>query len=79
MMLAMRTTLDLPEDVHRVVVALARDRAQPMGVVVAELVREALGTSEELRVEVDDETGLPLVRIGRPVTAEDVRTLDDEG
>ena len=58
---------------------LARDRAQPMGVVVAELVREALGTSEELRVEVDDETGLPLVRIGRPVTAEDVRALDDEG
>jgi hypothetical protein len=74
-----RTTLDLPEDVHRAVVALARDRAQPMGVVVAELVREALGTSEELRVEVDDETGLPLVRIGRPVTAEDVRALDDEG
>ncbi len=78
-MAAMRTTLDLPEDVHRAVVALARDRAQPMGVVVAELVREALGTSEELRVEVDDETGLPLVRIGRPVTAEDVRALDDEG
>ena len=78
-MVAMRTTLDLPEDVHRAVVALARDRAQPMGVVVAELVREALGTSEELRVEVDDETGLPLVRIGRPVTAEDVRALDDEG
>ena len=50
-----------------------------MGVVVAELVREALGTSEELCVEVDDETDLPLVRIGRPVTAEDVRTLDDEG
>ena len=50
-----------------------------MGVVVAELVREALGTSEELRVEVDEETGLPLVRIGRPVTAEDVRALDDEG
>jgi hypothetical protein len=75
----MRTTLDLPEDVHRAIVALARDRAQPMGVVVAELVREALGTSEELRVEVDHETGLPLVRIGRPVTAEDVRTLDDDG
>ena len=78
-MAAMRTKLDLTEDVHRAVVALARDRAQPMGVVVAELVREALGTSEELRVEVDDETGLPLVRIGRPVTAEDVRALDDEG
>jgi hypothetical protein len=78
-MLPMRTTLDLPEDVHRAVVALARDRAQPMGVVVAELVREALGTSDERRVDVDLETGLPLVRVGRPVTAEDVRTLDDDG
>jgi len=74
----MRTTLDLPEDVHRAVPALARDRAQPMGQVVAELVRRALGTATDLRMETDEETGLPVMWLGRTITAEDVRTLDDE-
>jgi len=74
----MRTTLDLPEDVHRAVTALARDRAQPMGQVVAELVRRALGTATDLRMETDEETSLPVMWLGRTITAEDVRTLDDE-
>jgi hypothetical protein len=70
------TTIDLPEDAHRAVVALARDRSQSMGEVVAALVRQALGTGSAVAVRTDGATGLPVVSLGRPITAEDVRSLD---
>ncbi len=76
--MTVRTTLDIPDDVHRAITAIARDRSQSMGDVVAALVRQALGTGATVVVRTDDVTGLPVVRLGHPITAEDVRSLDDE-
>lgn len=78
----MRTTIDLPEDLHRIAVALARHNRRSLSDTVAELVRRGL----EPRVaeagppayRVDDETGLPVVRSKYPVTPDDIKALDDE-
>ncbi|SDX47536.1 hypothetical protein SAMN05661080_00060 [Modestobacter sp. DSM 44400] len=75
----MRTTIDLPADLHRAAAMLARDRGQTLSRTVADLLRAALaGGSRRAEVEFDDETGLPLVRLGRRITAEDVASAQDE-
>lgn len=38
---------------------------------MVELLRSALGQTGEVDVTIDDDTGLPIVRVGRPVTADD--------
>lgn len=76
----MRTTIDLPDDVHRAAVLIARDRHQTLSRTVSELLRVALaGVHRDESVDIDRETGLPLVRLGRRVTAEDVASAQDEG
>ncbi len=47
-----------------------------MGDVIAELIRRGIG--REAGEVVTGVRGLPVVRIGRAVTTEDVRSLDDE-
>lgn len=75
----MRTTIDLPEDLHRAARQIARDRHQSFSRTVSDLLRSALeGGHRRLAVEMDDETGLPLVRLGRRITAEDVASAQDE-
>lgn len=74
----MRTTIDLPEDIHELARRVARDRGVSLGEAIAALVRQNLGRTEGLRVGRSDRTGLPTVSVGRPVTSEDVRSLDDE-
>ena len=75
----MRTTVDLPDDIHRAALSLARDRGQTFSRTVADLLRAALhGTDDDGEVETDPLTGLPLVRLGRRVTPEDVAALQDE-
>jgi macrodomain Ter protein organizer (MatP/YcbG family) len=76
-MRAVRTTIDLPNDLHRVMAALARDRGQTLSQTVADLLELALGDSS-VDITVSEITGLPVVRLGRPVTSEDVRSLEDE-
>lgn len=73
----MRTTIDLPDDVHRVATAIARDRNESLSATVTELVRRGLDAPGSPVVE--RRGGFPIVRVGRPVTAEDVRALDDDG
>ena len=73
-----RTTIDLPEDLHRVASALARDRGQTLSQAVADLIQMALEPGGATEVLTDDRTGLPLVRVGRTLTTEDVRRIDDE-
>lgn len=81
----MRTTIDLPEDLHRIAVGLARHTGRSLGQTVAELMRRGLeapvaGRLGEARAAytLDSRTGLPTVRSRRPLTADDVRALDDE-
>ncbi len=73
----MRTTIDLPPDLHTLARQLAHEQNRSMSDVIAQLMRQGLRRVEpELTV---GDRGLPVVRVGRPITAEDVRSLDDEG
>ena len=74
----MRTTLDLPEDVHAVATAIARDAGTSLSDVVTRLLRAGLGTAGPVRVSVSPRTGLKVGVFGRVMTSEDVRSLDDD-
>ncbi len=74
----MRTTIDLPDDLHKQALAIARDKSRTLSETVADLMRRGLrqGSTEELsRSKV---TGLPVVHLGTVITTEDVRALDDD-
>jgi hypothetical protein len=74
-----RTTIDLPPDLHRVAVSLARDSGRSLSETVADLVRRGLGLAAAGEDFVSPVTGLPVVRLGHgPITTEDVRALEDE-
>lgn len=78
----MRTTIDLPEDLHRIASALARDTGRSLSQTVAELIRRGLssriGEGAPPPYTLDPRTGLPVVRSERTLTADDVKALDDE-
>ena len=78
MMHMMRTTVDLPADVHAVAKRVARDRGVTLSEAVADLIRRGIGQTGTVDAGVSPTTGLPVVRVGRRVTEEDVRSLDDE-
>lgn len=73
-----RTTVDLPDDVHRVALAIARDAGTSLSETVTQLLRAALGTAGTVQVSTSSRTGLRVVTTGRVATSEDVRQLDDE-
>ncbi|MGL4176270.1 MAG: hypothetical protein ACRCSN_09345 [Dermatophilaceae bacterium] len=77
----MRTTVDLPDDLHRAAVLIARDRRQSLSRTVSDLLRAALeGDRSRPRepIEIHPDTGFPLVRVGRRITEEDVARLEDD-
>lgn len=74
----MRTTVDLPDDVHRAAQMLARDRHQSLSRTVAELLRRALaGESAEGVLAVDPGSGLPVVHLQRRIDADDVAAAEE--
>jgi hypothetical protein len=74
----MRTTLDLPDDLHAQTVAIARDTHQTLSQTVAALIRRGLNSGSSGEVATSARTGLPVVRLGRTITSEDVRRLEDD-
>lgn len=75
----MRTTVDLPASVHRRAKELARERRQSLSAVVADLTMRGLASlGEPVRLETDDLSGLPVLSIGRPITADEVADLLDD-
>jgi len=80
----MRTTVDLPEDLHRIVVGVARDTGRSLSQTIVLLLRRGMMAGDQVAEPAapvyftDPATGLPLVRSPRPVTSEDVRSLEDE-
>jgi Arc/MetJ family transcription regulator len=74
----MRTTIDLPDDLHKQAVAIARDTSRTLSEIVALLMRRGLGQSRAVEVSQSARTGLPVLHLGTVITTEDVRTLDDE-
>lgn len=78
--LGMRTTVDLPDDLHRQAQAIARDTHRTLSETVADLMRRGLGVgaATTTAISTDPRTGLPIVSVGTVVTSDDVRSLEDE-
>jgi Arc/MetJ family transcription regulator len=74
----MRTTIDIPEDLHAQAVAIARDTHQTLSQAVAGLIRRGLGSGSTGDIGISARTGLPIARLGRTITSEDVRRLEDD-
>ena len=74
----MRTTVDLPEDLYATAVAISRDTHRTLSETVADLMRRGLGQGQDAEVTTSARTGLPVVHLGRTITTEDVRALEDD-
>ena len=76
----MRTTVDLPPAVYRRARALAESRHQSLSATVADLtVRGLAALGEPVELATDPVSGLPVISLGRPVTAAQVTAaLDDQ-
>ncbi len=73
----MRTTIDLPDDLHEVARQLAHDRRESMSKVVADLMRRGMSpTDQEPLFTI--RRGVPIISVGHTVTAEDVASLEDD-
>ena len=73
----MRTTVDLPDYLHRVATAIARDSGSSLSDTVTRLLRAALAAPGPVRVTTSTRTGLRVASMGSVVTSEDVRSLED--
>jgi hypothetical protein len=78
----MRTTVDLPEELHRIVSSLAVHTRRSLSQTAVELIRRGLEAPDAARgtaaVRISRVTGLPVVRSSRTITPEDVKALEDE-
>ena len=75
----MRTTIDLPPELHRQAKAIARDRSWTLSEAVAWLMRRGLGEgSPSPKLKRDELTGILTVDLGRVVTVEEVERFLDE-
>jgi len=79
----MRTTIDLPDDLHAVVGQLAHARRETISQVVAALMRRALnvdaGSQPAGKIVAHPITGFPTMRLGGgPITTDMVRQLQDD-
>lgn len=72
----MRTTVDLPDAVHRRAKELAEARGLSMSVVIADLTVRGLSQLDEpVSIQTDPVSGYPIVSIGRRVTDAEVSDL----
>lgn len=58
--------------------ALAKDRGSTLSETIAALLRQAMSGARSSSVRRDRRTGLGVVKLGHPVTVEEVRSVDDE-
>jgi len=73
----MRTTIELPTDLHERVRRIARDTSRTLSDTVVDLVRRGLAAPRATALTRSERTGLLVVSIGRTITSDDVRALDD--
>lgn len=78
----MRTTLDLPDDLHRIVLSLAAHTRSSLSHTAAQLMRRGLALPANegaaMGFSLHQVTGLPVLALPRPITPEDVKALDDD-
>jgi len=73
-----RTTVDLSDAMHIRVKEMAAERGVSMSDLLAELA--AIGLEQATPApEVDEETGLHLLRVGRPITTEEIASFLADG
>ena len=77
----MRTTVDIPDNLHRIAMGLARHTGRSLSQAVAELIQRGLDARpSEFNAEpisVHAVTGLPVARSKRPISADDVKANED--
>lgn len=73
----MRTTVNLPENLHRVASATAHDSGTALSETISRLLAGALEAPGPVRVSTSSVTGLRVATLGRPVTSDDLRSLGD--
>jgi hypothetical protein len=71
----MRTTIDLPDDLHRQAISIARDTSRSLSETVAALMRRGLSQGLKGEVARSPVTGLPTIHLGTTITTDDVRAL----
>ncbi|HVA25761.1 MAG TPA: antitoxin [Chloroflexota bacterium] len=74
----MRTTIDLPDSLHRQLLAIAHDTSRSFSQTVADLVGQSLESGAPVEITRSRRTGLPVLHLGHVITSEDVRSLEDE-
>lgn len=75
----MRTTLSLPDDLHAQLLSISRDRRETVSRTVADLLQRALAQDRPgYRMVRNPLTGFLGADLGRPITEDDVRALDDD-
>lgn len=81
----MRTTLELPDHLHRIATSLAHHTGRSLSQTVAELIERGLeqapagsAARRARSFERDAATGLPRVRATRRISADDIQALQDE-
>lgn len=74
-----RTTIDLPDVLHRLAKNIAHDLDCSLSEAVVWLMRRGAGDGRPAGiVGTDPLTGFPIVHLGRVVTSDDVKALEDE-
>ncbi|MDQ2876175.1 MAG: antitoxin [Actinomycetota bacterium] len=74
----MRTTLDIPDDLHAQALAIARDTHRSLSQTVTGLIRRGLSSGNPGEIARSARTGLPVAHLGRIISSEDVRRLEDD-
>ena len=74
----MRITIDLPDELHRQALSIARDTSRTLSETVADLMRRGLGEGKCSQTSQSPRTGLPVVTLGKATTTDDVRSLEDD-
>ena len=79
----MRTTIDLPADLHAIAGQLAHNQRVSMSQVVVDLMRRALNSPSQEhsagKIVYHPVTGFPTMRLGSgPITTEMVRQMQDD-
>ena len=78
----MRTTIDLPADLHQIVTSLAAHTRRSMSQTAVDLIRRGLAlpsrAADAPGFTTSAITGLPVLQSPRAITREDVKAVEDD-
>jgi hypothetical protein len=68
----------MPDDLYVQVVGIARDTSRTLGQTISDLIRRGLGQGIEVKTSISARTGLQVLHLGKVITTEDIRRLEDD-